>query len=230
MSFRPEILFQPIVDTAGYRILAHHCDAGGMVDLALRAAAAQSPHGLYFMKTCGLNPRCNAIREAMRESALRPSSVVLEVPIAAVVREPAHWLKVYDAYRHLGFGVALTNAGSTPRSLRILRDLRPDYIKLDRSLVRNIERLSCAMAIRGLADIGEEWGGRVVADGVDRLLMVEDLWLLNIYLMQGALLGRPAPDLARENSAELASLSQALALGCAPAGTVRAMGAGGGYS
>lgn len=230
MSASPEVLFQPIVDTAEYRILAHCCDAGGMVDVAIRAAAAQSRDGLYFLKTCTLNPGCNAIREAVRESALRPANIVFEMPVAAVVQDPERWLKVYDSYRHAGFGVALAGAGSTPRAFRILRDLRPDYIKLDKSLVRNIERLSCAMTIRGLADLAEEWQGRVVADGVERLLMVEDLWLLNIYFMQGALLGRPEPDLARESSADLTSLFQALALGGAPAETVRAMGAGGGYS
>jgi len=229
MSSRPEILFQPIVDTAGYRILAHFCEADGLVDAAIRAAAAQSTGGLYFIKTCSLKPRCNVIRQAVRESALRPANIVFEFPAVAVVREPSHWFGVYDSYRNAGFGLALTGVGAIPKALRMLRDLRPDYIKLDKSLVRNIERLSCAMTIRGLADLAEEWRGRIVADGVERLLSVEDLWLLNVYLMQGPLLGRPAPDLAQDNSTALASLAQALAVGGATAGAVRAAGAGGMY-
>ena len=103
MSSRAEILFHPIVDTAGYRIVAHWCDAGGRVDVAIRAAAAQSAAGLYFIKTCSLNPGCGAIREAMRESALRPGNVVLEIPVLAVVRDPRRWLSAYDSYRHAGF-------------------------------------------------------------------------------------------------------------------------------
>ncbi len=230
MSFRPEILFQPIVDTAGYRILAHYCDAMDLVDVTVRAAAARSTSGLYFIKTCRLNPRCNAIKEAVRESALRPANIVFEIPLSTVVRDTKQWLKTYDLYRNAGFGVALSEVGSVPRALRILRDLRPGYLKLDRNLVRNVERLSCAMTIRGLAEMAEEWGGRIVADGVDRTVAVEDLWLLDVYLMQGTLLGKPAPDLARENSAELTALALALAAGGVPAGAVRVMGAGGAYS
>lgn len=229
MAFRSEILFQPIVDTAGYRILAHHCDTG-MADAAIRAAGAQSAYGLYFIRTCNNNPGCEAIREAVRESALQPANIVFEIPISWIVRNPNTWARVCDSYRQGGFGIALAGAGSMPKGLRVLRDLRPDYIKLDKTLVRNIERLSCAMTIRGLADLADEWRGRVVADGVDRLFTVEDLWLLNVYIMQGTLLGRPAPELAGGNSRDLANLARALAVAGGAAGAPRAMSAGGSYS
>lgn len=230
MSSRPQILFRPIVDTADHRIMAHDCDADGVVDAAIRAAAAQSKDGLYFIRPCRVNPRCYAIRETVRKSALLPGNIVFEVPVADIVENPKHWLGAYDAYRNAGFGMALVGAVTGPRSVRMIRDLRPDYVKLDRSLIRNVERLSCAMTIRGIADLADEWGGHVIADGVDRVLIVENLWLLNVYLMQGGLLGRPATQLARDDSPELANLAQALAFADAPAGMVRAAGAGGGYS
>lgn len=226
MSFCSEISFQPIVDTAGYRILAHHCDVG-MVDVAIRAAAALSTDGLYFIRTCSENPRCHAIREATRVSGLPPANIVFEIPISVVVREPNHWASVCEEYRQSGFGIALAGAGSIPRTLRIIRDLRPDYIKLDKSLIRHVERLSCAMTVRGLAELAEEWGGRVIADGVERLLVVEDLWLLDVYLMQGTLLGRAATQLVRADSADLVNLAHALSVGSSE--PVRTMGAGGSY-
>lgn len=226
----PDILFQPIVDTGEYRIRGHFCDARNAVDVAIRAAAARSTYGLYFIKTCMTNPRCYAIREAVRESALDPSSIVFEIPEAATVREPARWRKVSAWYRQSGFGIALTGAGSTPKSVPALLGFRPDYIKLDKPLVRNIERLSCAMAIRGLADVAEEWGGAVVADGVERMLTVENLWLLNVYLMQGSLFGRPAPELTRNNSASLANLARTLMPEGAAPPPILAAGAGGASS
>ena len=225
MSFRCEILFQPIVDTAGYRILAHHCDVD-MADVAIRAAAALSTDGLYFIRTCSMNPRCHAIREATRESGLAPANIVFEIPISVVVEEPNEWISVCEEYRQSGYGIALAGAGSIPRTLRIIRDLRPDFIKLDKSVIRHIERLSCAMTVRGMADLAEEWGGRVVADGVERLLVIEDLWLLDVYLMQGALLGQAAPRLVRNNSADLVNLAHALAAGISTE-PLRALGVSG---
>jgi EAL domain-containing protein (putative c-di-GMP-specific phosphodiesterase class I) len=162
-------------------------------------------------------------------SGLPPANIVFEIPISVVVREPNHWASVCDEYRQSGFGIALAGAGSVPRTLRIIRDLRPDYIKLDKSVIRHIERLSCAMTVRGLADLAEEWGGRVIADGVERLLVVENLWLLDVYLMQGALLGKGSPQLARNDSADLVSLAQALSVGNSREEPVRALGASGSH-
>lgn len=222
MSSPSKILFQPIIDTEGYRILGHFCDASRMVDAAILAAAEHPADALYFIRFCGLNPRCNTIRDALRESALRPANTVFEIPLSAIVKDPKCWSGVYDSYRNAGFGLALTGAGSTPRATGLLRDLRPEFVKLDKTIVRNVERLSCAMTIRGLADMAEEWEGRVIADGVERLFTVENLWLLSVYLMQGPLLGRPAPEIAREDSQELTSLARALALARIPADGLRA--------
>ncbi len=85
-------------------------------------------------------------------------------------------------------GLALTYGAADPISVRTLLDIRPDYIKLEKTLVGDIETLPCSLAIRKLADLGEYFRIPVVADGVDRRVTAENLWLLNVSLMQGQLL------------------------------------------
>jgi EAL domain-containing protein (putative c-di-GMP-specific phosphodiesterase class I) len=41
--------------------------------------------------------------------------------------------------------------------------------------------------------MAEKSGARVIAEGVDRVRMLENLWLLGIRLMQGHLFGEPSP-------------------------------------
>ena len=51
----------------------------------------------------------------------------------------------------------------------------------------------CAPAIGKLVQIAEKSGAHVVAEGVDRVRMVENLWLLGVRFMQGHLFGDPSP-------------------------------------
>ena len=204
-----ESLFQPIVDTAGHRILAHQCDAGEGIDVAIRSAAMQSSHGLYFINSWILNPCFPSILDAVRESGLHPPNLVFEVGEPAIAEDPKHWRQVCDWYRQNGFGIALANAGAGPNSSQTFLDLRPDYIKLEKTIVRDIEERAKAVIIRNLADLAEKFEVSIVADGVERHSTVENLWLLSVNIMQGSLFGRPASNVVHSTSTDLANLAQA---------------------
>jgi EAL domain-containing protein (putative c-di-GMP-specific phosphodiesterase class I) len=187
-----ESLFQPIVDTAGHRILAHQCDAGEGIDVAIRSAAGQSTGGLYFINSWILNPCFPSILDAASESGLHPSNIVFEIAETAVAEDPGHWRRVCDWYRQNGFRVAMANAGAGQDSLHTFVDLQPDYIKLEKTLVWDIEKRPNTVMIRKLADLAEKFEVSIMADGVERHRTVENLWLLSVNIMQGALFGRPA--------------------------------------
>jgi EAL domain-containing protein (putative c-di-GMP-specific phosphodiesterase class I) len=72
--------------------------------------------------------------------------------------------------------------------------LRPDLVKVDRSLVDRIDTdphrrtlLSCIVAM------ARDLDARVVAEGVESLAQLEVLQRLGVSLGQGWLFGRPAP-------------------------------------
>jgi EAL domain-containing protein (putative c-di-GMP-specific phosphodiesterase class I) len=126
--------------------------------------------------------------ESNPDSSTKP---VFEVSEASLTDDPDYWRQVCERYRRKGFRIvlncALTCGTARPVSVAMLIGLWPDYIKLDKTLVGGIEKLPCATAIRRLADLGARFGIPVVADGVDRRMTMENLWLLNISLMQGRL-------------------------------------------
>jgi EAL domain-containing protein (putative c-di-GMP-specific phosphodiesterase class I) len=80
----------------------------------------------------------------------------------------------------------------------MIRDLRPDYVKIDRRLIWNAEQPVCASTIGKLVDVADRYGARVIAVGVERHRMLENLWLLGVQTMQGYLFGRPSPQTAHE--------------------------------
>jgi EAL domain-containing protein (putative c-di-GMP-specific phosphodiesterase class I) len=127
--------------------------------------------------------------EAIVARADRP--VVLELTEhAPIVDYPL----VREHIARLGaVGVAVDDAGAGYASLRHVLELRPQYTKLDMSLVRGIDgdelRQALASGIRGYA---ERAGSRLIAEGVESEAEVTALRGLGIELAQGFLLGPPA--------------------------------------
>jgi len=119
---------------------------------------------------------------AIFDSGIKPRNVVFAVSESDLMRDLVHSHFIREYLRSNGLGFALRSAGV--RSIQAVGDFEPDYINLDQS--------ASAPAIGKLVGMAEKSGARVVAEGVDSLRMVENLWLLGVRFMQGHLFGEPA--------------------------------------
>jgi EAL domain-containing protein (putative c-di-GMP-specific phosphodiesterase class I) len=188
-----------IVDAARTRNEIHAFDSYAR-SLSIRSAARQSP--LYtgkffvnFMPSSIYNPEfcMKSTMATLAESGLTPRDIVFEVVESDRVRDPSHLRRICDYYRRHGFAFALDDVGTGANSLQMVCDLRPDYIKLDKSLISNIEQPMYAATIRKLVELAAQFGVLVIAEGVEQVQTMENLWLLGVQYMQGYLFGRPAP-------------------------------------
>jgi EAL domain-containing protein (putative c-di-GMP-specific phosphodiesterase class I)/CheY-like chemotaxis protein len=88
--------------------------------------------------------------------------------------------------------VAVDDAGAGYASLRHIYELRPQYVKLDMSLVRDIERDPVRQAlVAGLVHFAEDTGSRLIAEGIETEAEASVMRRLNVTLGQGFLFGRP---------------------------------------
>ena len=212
-----ETWFQPIVDTSGGEphVLGNNCSLrlfdgrlyGGaeileasrihkhlMFDeyarrVALSAAALQPGRGPWFIDFA---PASIRIPEFCPTGML-PREIVFGAAESDLASDPDRSEEIRDLMRNCGFGFSVDDAGTRAESLRTVCDLRPDYIKLDKNLVRSIERPVHAATVRKLVEIGDRTGAAVIAKGVDRKRTMENLWLLGVRYMQGYLFGSPKP-------------------------------------
>ena len=106
----------------------------------------------------------------------------------------------YAAFRvalaDLGSNVklAVDDAGAGFASLRHIVELRPAFVKLDRSLVAGVDADEALQAMTvGLQHFARSTGCRLIAEGIETDAERSALRLLGIGLGQGYLLGRPAP-------------------------------------
>ncbi|HTU10479.1 MAG TPA: EAL domain-containing protein [Allosphingosinicella sp.] len=101
--------------------------------------------------------------------------------------------------RARGLRVAVDDAGAGHSGLQQILKMRPDLIKLDRSLIEGIGddpgRRALAAALTMFA---RETGSRLIAEGVETEAELAMLRALGMEKVQGYLLGRPVPlDAAR---------------------------------
>ncbi|MGY8818779.1 MAG: sensor domain-containing phosphodiesterase [Pseudomonadales bacterium] len=99
-----------------------------------------------------------------------------------------------EPLRKQGLRLAVDDAGAGFASFRHILKLKPDVIKLDGSLIRNIDcSTECRALAAALVRFAEETGSKVVAECIETEAELAVLRELQVNKAQGYLLGRPAP-------------------------------------
>lgn len=216
-AFEP--VFQPIVElatgrTVGFEALTRFqdgtrpdrrfadADAVGLgleLEDACLSAAIASAGRLPGDAWLSLNVSPDLLLEQRRlrnclEVAVRP--FVLEVTEHVAIEDyPAFRAAVAGVSREVR--VAVDDAGAGFASFRHILELRPDFVKLDIGLVRDIDRDDVRQAlVAGIVYFARKSGCQLIAEGIETVGERDQLRSLGVDLGQGYLLGRPAP--ARE--------------------------------
>ena len=128
--------------------------------------------------------------------------LVLEITEEALVRDYAALQLALRPLVERGARIAVDDMGAGYSGLRHAIDLHPTYLKLDRALVKGIDRdPKRAALVDALLRYAQHAGSHIVAEGVETEGELETLMRLGVPLAQGFLLGRPGPPwpaLARE--------------------------------
>jgi EAL domain-containing protein (putative c-di-GMP-specific phosphodiesterase class I) len=131
-----------------------------------------------------------------------PDRIQLEVTEQAVVRDYDRLIFALDRLRERHIRLAVDDAGAGYSGLQHILRVRPDVIKLDMSLTRNVHldhaRAALAEALAGFA---AKTSALIVAEGIETEEELALLGQMGITMGQGWLLGRPADLPARTRAA-----------------------------
>ena len=177
-------------------------------------AAKELPDHLYVAvklspSTC-LDPLLAGLLE---RSGIAPERIVLELTEALTNEQPAALVAALAPLRRCGVRLAVDHAGSYFASMRHIRDLRPDIIKLDRNLIAGIDTDNLRHALgEAMVGFAEQIGAVTVAQGIETSAELAAVTDLGMAAGQGYLLGRPTTlraDWNCWNFATLGTLSEA---------------------
>ena len=121
-----------------------------------------------------------------------PSRVVLEITERTAIKDYPRFQEYLSAFRERGFKFAVDDAGSGYAGLGSIANLAPDYIKLDISLIANIDSNFIKQnLVETMVSFANQQGAMVIAEGVERQEEFETVKQLGVHLTQGFLFHRP---------------------------------------
>lgn len=128
--------------------------------------------------------------KALEGAALAPDLVVVEVTETAMMTSMGQ----ARALRAVGIALCVDDFGTGYSTFTYLRELEPDGLKIDMSLVRGLpESTSDVAIVDSLITLANRLDLAIVAEGIETEAQLRTLRDLGADLGQGFLLGRPAP-------------------------------------
>lgn len=142
--------------------------------------------------------RSGTTLDLLEKYGLAPDRVVLELTEKEAVSDYGSFEKIIDNYRNQGFRIAIDDAGTGYNSLKTIISLKPEFIKIDKFLIRDIHiQPAQQQLVELLLEFASQSATYMVAEGIESVEELRFLKNLGVHFGQGYALGRPAPELKR---------------------------------
>ena len=134
------------------------------------------------------------IESLIEQNGLPPEYLVLEITEHSLLRNEQRVGRTLELLRAIGVRLAVDDYGTGYSSLRYLRNLPAQQVKLDRTFIAGIpaDRVNTKI-VGSTIKLAHALGATVVAEGVETRAQWEHLAALNCDIAQGYLIGVPQP-------------------------------------
>lgn len=215
--------FQPIIDVSTHTVYAYEAllrteeeslrrpdifiatgerldriqQIGRTVRAAVAAAIPDAPsNALIFVNVHGLELSDEELYSTDTALATYSKRVVLEITERTSI-DPAVGSARVAMLRRLGYRIAVDDLGAGYAALGALASLEPEIVKLDMSLIRDLDRHSNKRRIvTAITSMCRELGSRVIAEGVETTAELGACVDAGIELLQGYLFAKPGKGFA----------------------------------
>lgn len=140
-------------------------------------------------KVGGSSYLLNQVKNCM----MNPQNIVLEVN-ETKVKDSNTLKKFVDTYREKGFLIALDDVGTGFSNMDRIFLLKPDIIKLDMSLIRNIHSDFYKQEVfNSLVHLSNKIGALIIAEGVELAEEAIEILKFGGHMIQGYYFSKPKP-------------------------------------
>jgi len=230
MGFKFSFAFQPIVDVRNREIISFEALVRGPNGECSASVFAQVPqydfrrfdeicrrNAIYLASRLKIPNRLNlnlsaqsifevdlsitATFQASIQSGIPAENIIFEVLESESLTEQRNLIKYLRTIQEFGFETAIDDFGAGYSGLKLLVEYQPNFIKLDRHLIGNIDLDFVKQRVfSGIRKICESLSIEIVAEGVENVGEYRWLSEAGISIFQGYYFARPAfealPDVA----------------------------------
>jgi diguanylate cyclase (GGDEF)-like protein/PAS domain S-box-containing protein len=134
----------------------------------------------------------NDVQDALQETGVDPARLQLEMTESVAAADPKLTITVLSHLKHLGIGVILDDFGTGTTSLRGLRQFPVDALKIDRSLVREMQSDRAASdVVELITAMAHKMNLKAIAEGIETARQLERLLELGCEFGQGYYFSQP---------------------------------------
>jgi EAL domain-containing protein (putative c-di-GMP-specific phosphodiesterase class I) len=130
-----------------------------------------------------------------KRSGLNMQHIIIEITERTVVEDYDRLLDALAPLRRAGIRIAVDNVGAGFASMRHVLILRPELIKIDRSIISGIDSDTWQHVFgAAMVAFAGETGSAVIAEGIETPEELAAVTALGMFAGQGYLLGSPCTD------------------------------------
>jgi diguanylate cyclase (GGDEF)-like protein len=133
------------------------------------------------------------IRREIECAGIRPERIWIEITETAVMRNAEAAAEALAAFRELGVRIALDDFGTGYSSLSYVHRLPLDKVKIDRSFVKDVDRVEGERITAAVITLCHTMGLECVAEGVETRAQYQLLRSAGCEHAQGYLFSKPLP-------------------------------------
>ncbi len=132
------------------------------------------------------------IRAIFREFNINPALICFEITETSAITNFELVLDLMNALRDMGCWMALDDFGGGLLSFEFLRRLKPDFVKIDGKLIREIEHDPVAKVIvTAIQQVATVMNAQTIGEWVETESVLECMQAIGVHYIQGYLIHRP---------------------------------------
>lgn len=170
-----------------------------VLENAIKTSAAINNHGVSFEIAANLSPRAfaglpiDAIASAMlAKYGLPARCLTLEITETATMRPNGEFIAVLERLRAIGINISVDDYGTGLSTLEYLRAIPSNEVKIDRSLISQIDfSPESRMIVNSTIQMVHSLGRSVVAEGVETEAVLKLISQMGCDKAQGYLIAKP---------------------------------------
>lgn len=130
----------------------------------------------------------------LEQYQIKPEQICFEITERSAIFDFESFTLATENYKKQGYGIAIDDTGSGYSGLERITEVRPHFIKLDISLIRNIDKDPFKQAlIKSFVNLSLNTNVQLIAEGIESKEELKMLIKLGVGYAQGFFLGRPSP-------------------------------------
>jgi FOG: EAL domain len=142
--------------------------------------------------------RSNVLIHTVKSFGISPNNVLIEI-VESRANDTQALAEFVNSYRKNGFLIALDDLGAGHSNLDRIPLLRPDVLKIDRSLIAGVsERFTRLEIVKSFVQMASRLGSLALAEGVERQEDILCLLEIGVDVFQGFYFGKPSAQMPEQ--------------------------------